>query len=65
MTIERSLSDRTISMLLDAAPDAMLCVAADGRIVRSSAARDESYEQLRQAERLENLGELAGGRPPG
>ena len=24
-------------------------------------ARDESYEQLRQAERLENLGELAGG----
>ena len=165
MTIERSLSDRTISMLLDAAPDAMLCVAADGRIVvanaeaerlfgypraelaglpvdhlvpdalraaharhradyaaaprrrpmgaglqlpgrrqdastfpaqvslspvdtdhgilvvaairdltdwlaaradrnrlqRSSAARDESYEQLRQAERLENLGELAGG----
>ena len=165
MTTERSLSDHLVSAILDAAPDAMLCVAADGRIVvvnaeaerlfgypraelvgmpvddlvpealraehaqhradyaaaprrrpmgaglqlsgrrqdastfpaqvslspvgtdegvlvvaairdltdwlaaradrnrlrRSSGAHDESYEQLRQAERLENLGELAGG----
>ncbi len=47
MRIERSLSDHAIRMLLEAAPDAMLCVAADGRIVVANAEAEQLFGYLR------------------
>ena len=43
MTIERPLSERTVSMLLDAAPDGILCVTADGRILVTNAEAERLF----------------------